>query len=201
MIKRIQDDGYMLEGSSGMNHLQAQAALMMDRALFMPNGIWIENEMISYPRTENFHFVLMAVPAFESGIKRYMQISYEQIMIPRGAKNTDAAAKVLRFLYSDESVKIFAEKSNGVIPLVHALELGKPYMDDAVSQMYAMLENDTITAYLPSFLSTSTASTTIVSEQILSIFANKVLQEGESIQDWAEEIKILFSTLRNKSGG
>ncbi len=38
------DEGYILPGTVALNHTQSQQELMMDHALFLPVGTWIESE-------------------------------------------------------------------------------------------------------------------------------------------------------------
>lgn len=188
-VKRICDDGYLLNGSFEMNHLQSQAAVLLDKALFIPNGIWIQNEMHNYPRTEGFAFGLAAVPVFSGEIAPCVQISYEQMTIPEGAKNPEFAKEFLRFLYSDESVKIFAERANGVFPLTNALDIGKPYMDAAVYNMYSILEDGSVTAYMPAFVNAPSSGAVTARDRILMTFAGQVLQNGQTVEAWAENMK------------
>ncbi|MGI8483890.1 MAG: extracellular solute-binding protein, partial [Thermomicrobiales bacterium] len=44
-LYQLADRGYMLEGSSGLTHTEAQAEWLQDKAAFYPCGNWLENEM------------------------------------------------------------------------------------------------------------------------------------------------------------
>jgi N-acetylglucosamine transport system substrate-binding protein len=197
-VRRIVAEGNTLSGSFAMNHLQAQAAWMMDKALFIPNGTWIQNEMSNYDRTADFSFALTAAPGFDKAGTRYVQISYEQMMIPVGAKNPEFAKEFLRFLYSDVSVRLFAEKASSVFPLKNALETVKPYLAPEVYAMYALLENDRQETFLPSFAGTLSDSVS-ASELIMADFASSVLQNGQTVAAWAEGMEARFAELRGTS--
>ena len=113
-IARIARDGYLMEGTVALNHTQSQADMMMGKALFITNGTWMENEMADAPREEGFEFALVAPPIFNKGDDRYILASYEQFSIPAHAENIELAKEFIRFLYTDESVKLFGEKVGGV---------------------------------------------------------------------------------------
>lgn len=187
---------YLLDGSFEMNHLQSQASLLEDKALFIPNGIWIQNEMYYYPRTEGFQFGLAAPPVFSSDTTPCVQVSYEQMSIPKGAHNPETAKDFLRFLYSDESVRIFAKKANGVFPLTRALELEKPYMDADVYTLYSILEDGKVTAFMPAFVNALSSGTVTARDRVLVSFADQVLQGEQTVEVWAENMKQQFSRLK-----
>lgn len=48
-IQKIAADGYLMEGTVALNHTQSQTDMMMNKALFIPNGNWMEGEMKDAP--------------------------------------------------------------------------------------------------------------------------------------------------------
>ncbi len=195
MIKRITDEGYLLEGTLDMSHLQSQAAFLKDQALFIPNGTWIQNEMYGAERTEGFTFSIAAVPVFHRGDPHYVQVSYEQLSIPANAKNPALAKEFLRFLYSDESLRLFAEHADGVLSLSQGLEAARPYLSPDIAEMYALLDSPNVRTYLNEFVNARASSPVSVNEVLLSSFANCVLKEGMSLADWCPLIQQQLTTL------
>ena len=57
-IQKIAADGYLMEGTVALNHTQSQTDMMMNKALFIPNGNWMEGEMKDAPRADGFEFGL-----------------------------------------------------------------------------------------------------------------------------------------------
>ena len=92
-----------------------QQAVIDGKALFMPNGDWIVNEMEKTTPEKGFHWGLMPLPALKEGGDRYVASMTEQVWIPKQAKNADAAKEFLNFIYSDKGVEIMAKYGN-VVP-------------------------------------------------------------------------------------
>ena len=91
-----------------------QQAILDGKALFMPNGDWVVNEMKD-TTPEDFHWGLMPLPAKEAGGERFVGSMTEQVWIPKQAKNVDDAKEFLKFIYSDEGVQIMQESGN-IVP-------------------------------------------------------------------------------------
>ncbi len=48
-MAKIGTDGYLMDGTVALNHTQSQTDMMMNKALFIPNGNWMEGEMADAP--------------------------------------------------------------------------------------------------------------------------------------------------------
>ena len=129
-IQKIAADGYLMEGTVALNHTQSQTDMMMNKALFIPNGNWMEGEMKDAPRADGFEFGLTVAPALKEGDQHYVMTSVEQFSIPANAKNPELAKEFLRFLYTEDSVKLFAEKAGGIYALKNATEWSKDYVTE-----------------------------------------------------------------------
>lgn len=134
-IQKISTGGYLMEGTVALNHTQSQTDMMMNKALFIPNGNWMEGEMKDAPRADNFEFGLTTAPSLQAGDSRYVMTSVEQFSISATAKNPELAKEFLRFLYTEESVKLFAEKAGGIYALKNATEWSKDYVTEGVYSM------------------------------------------------------------------
>ena len=87
---------------------QNQQLILDNKALFIPNGTWLVNEMAEAPRADGFQWGMCALPGGGSGTSA----SYcwmEQAWIPAQAPNLDAAKQFVAFLYSDKAAEIFAK--------------------------------------------------------------------------------------------
>ncbi|MGO4373824.1 extracellular solute-binding protein [Paenibacillus sp. MCAF20] len=107
------------------------------------NGSWMENEMKDSPREDGFEFGMIPVPVFNKGDERYILSSYEQFSIPLKAKNPELAKEFLKFLYTEESVLLFAKKANGTFALKGAQELSRNYLTPGVYEMFSAYEGAT----------------------------------------------------------
>ena len=79
-------------------------------------------------------FGLTCAPVLDDGETRYVMSSVEQFEIPANAKNPELAKSSSRFLYTEDSVKLFAEKANGIYALKKANEMVKGIVSDGVLQ-------------------------------------------------------------------
>lgn len=92
-----------------------QQLLLDDKVLFMPNGSWIVGEMAATTPAD-FKWGMTAYPSFTAGGEQYAWSFFEQIWIPKSAKNIEAAKDFIAFLYSDKAAEIFS-KSTAVQPI------------------------------------------------------------------------------------
>lgn len=90
------------------DYLLNQQLVLDDRAIFMPNGNWVIGEMDGASCAEGFEWGFMALPAVKKGGERAAYSFFEQIWMPKEAKNQEIGKAFLAFLYSDEAADIFA---------------------------------------------------------------------------------------------
>lgn len=88
---------------------EAQIAWLQGDAFLMPNGTWLEGEMLA-DTPDDFEMKMFAYPTMES---EHDNISYvyvdSNMLIPKDAKNKDAAYEFIRFMYQDEWQQRYAE--------------------------------------------------------------------------------------------
>ena len=124
----IAQKGYLLPGSVNMNHMQSQSALLQGKALFIPTGTWIEDEMKDAARESGFQFGFLAPPVFKEGDQQYAEHWQDNMYIPAKAKNTELAKELIRYQYTDDSVKLNAKLTKNVTAVKNGAELAKPYI-------------------------------------------------------------------------
>lgn len=139
-IQKISTDGYLLEGTLSMNHTQAQSEMMMDRALFITCGSYIVGEMADAPRTEGFQFGICAPPVLKEGQQPSISATVNSLAIPKDAKNPDLAIEFLRFIYSEESIKLMADKADAVVAVKQGLGIAGDYLSDDLKSIYEIYD-------------------------------------------------------------
>lgn len=144
-IARIGTDGYLMEGTVALDHTQAQSEWLMGKAVFHPNGSWVEGEMQDAPREEGFEYGFCSAPVLNEGDDKYVYTQVEEMWIPAAAKNIDLAKEFLAFQYSDEAIALNAELAHGVPPVKGAAELLEGQVSDAVLASYQLFDQ----GYLP----------------------------------------------------
>ncbi len=196
VFAKISKDGYLMDGTVALNHTQAQTDMMLGKALFIVNGNWMENEMKDSPREKGFEFGMIPVPVFNAGDERFVLSSYEQFSIPAKAKNPELAKEFLKFLYTDESVKLFAEKSNGAYALKDAKELSKPYLTTGVYEMFSAY--DGATTLLQNWQALPKGSKVNVSDELFKNTVTPVMNGKMTTDQWMDNVEKAFAQIRSE---
>ncbi|SDA43752.1 N-acetylglucosamine transport system substrate-binding protein [Lachnospiraceae bacterium G11] len=191
----ISKNGYMLPGTVGMNHTESQSEMMLGKAAFITNGTWMESEMAEAPREEGFEFAMAPTPSMKAGDTHYVLDSCEQFSIPAAAKNPELAKEFLRFLYSDESVKLFAEKAGAVMATKTGRELAKDYISTATYNMYGIYDEPNTASLIMNFEALPENCKINVSDEVfnpmISLFNGEITAE-----EWAESVEAAFAQIR-----
>ena len=194
-FERMADDGYILPGTVALNHTQSQQEQMMGKAIFIPCGTWIESEMSDAPRTDGYEFAMAPAPVMKDGDTRYVSVAMETMSIPAAAKNPELAKEFLRFLYTDDAIKLFAEKANGVGPTKDATEMVKDMISDSMYNMYGIFNEEGVVAIVPSFdVQAQGSKIDLVGE--LWNPASDVVNGTMTAEEWAESIEDAFAQIR-----
>lgn len=189
-IQKIGTEGYLMNGTVALNHTQSQTDMMMNKALFIPNGNWMEGEMADSPRADGFEFGLWTAPTLEADDESFVMTSVEQFSIPAKAQNPEMAKEFLRFLYTDESVKLFAENSNGIYALKDATELSKGIVSDGVYNMNSVYENGTSMVF--GFAALPEGSKVVPHDRVFKVMTD-IMNGDLSAEDWATGIEASFT--------
>ncbi|MHA3065119.1 carbohydrate ABC transporter substrate-binding protein [Lacticaseibacillus saniviri] len=97
------------------NYKKNQQLILDNKALFMPNGTWVVDEMKDAPRAKGFEWGFAALPGVKAN-DQYAYTYFEQIWVPKAAKNKALAKKFVAFMYSDKAAKDFL-KGGAVQPI------------------------------------------------------------------------------------
>ena len=196
-IEKIKTGGYLMDGSTGLNHTQSQSEMMLGKALFIPNGTWIENEMKDAPREneENFEFALLPGLKLNADDPDFVSTSIEQLSIPKNAKNPEAAKEFIRFIYTDDSVRLFGEKAQGMIAVKGATDLVKEYFTPGMNNMFSVLSDESVTTYSPAY-QTSPANAKFNKNMIYENGLLPVLNGEMDAEAWAAFTEKGFASLR-----
>ncbi|WP_329041418.1 N-acetylglucosamine/diacetylchitobiose ABC transporter substrate-binding protein [Streptomyces sp. NBC_00178] len=104
--------GYILKGTPGLTHIQSQTEWTKGKALFIPNGSWVENE--AAPTTpDDFKMMVGAPSSLDSSDKLPFGTIWasggEPFVVPAKAKNPEGAMEQLRIMLSEDSSKNFTK--------------------------------------------------------------------------------------------
>jgi len=137
-MAKIGREGYLMPGTAGLSHTQSQSDFLMGKALFIPCGDWIVNEMKDAPREPGFSFGMTFGLIIQASQQKYVPSSLERWSIPKAAKNIPLAKEFIKFLYTRKSVESFAKNAGGVFAVKDAAEIGKQYLSEGVYNMNAV---------------------------------------------------------------
>ncbi|MFC9242824.1 N-acetylglucosamine/diacetylchitobiose ABC transporter substrate-binding protein [Streptomyces sp. NPDC057136] len=104
---------YFLEGSQGLTHIQSQTAWNKGKAVFIPNGSWVENEAAS---TTPKDFGMAVGALFDGGADDKMPAASlraepsEPFIVPSKGKNPAGGMEMLRIMLSKKHAQNFATK-------------------------------------------------------------------------------------------
>lgn len=196
-IAKLGTNGYLMEGTTGLNHTQSQTGMMLGKALFIVNGSWMENEMKDSPREEGFQFGMIPVPVFNKGDERFILSSYEQFSIPLKAKNPELAKLFLKFLYTEESIALFAEKSNGAYALKGAQELSRNYLTPGVYEMFSAYEG--ATAIIQEWKIYSNHSNDDIRNHLFKNAVTPIMTGKITTEQWMDQVEKAFAHFRSEN--
>jgi N-acetylglucosamine transport system substrate-binding protein len=98
--------GYVLQGSSGLDHIRAQTAWTEGKAVFIPNGSWVENE--ARPTTPpGFRMAVGPNPAPHRTPAAVWAEAGEPYVVPANARNPAGGMELLRIMLGRRSARNF----------------------------------------------------------------------------------------------
>lgn len=150
-IYQLAERGYLLEGWEGLDHVQSQNEWLQGRAVFLPCGTWLENEMKdSIP--ENFNMVLAPTPSLPGDQIPFTGIfagGGEPYMVPSQGANVQGGKEWLRLLFSIEGGRNFSELTRSLSTVIgsgEGLDLGTAFASTQEA-ITAAGENTYVTRY------------------------------------------------------
>ncbi len=135
-LKQLVDAGFFHSSSVGLSAFDAQSTWLNRKAFFIPNGLWLENEMEGKIPSD---FVMRyTVPSLnKAGEKQVICTSASQFGIAQNAKNKAAALDFARFMYTEESLRTVVEQTKS--PVAVEVDLDGVKMTDASIHVQGVL--------------------------------------------------------------
>lgn len=197
LVAKLGSGGYLLPNTTGIDHTTAQTAVMNGSALFVPCGSWIVGEMADITgeavNGKDFAWGFAPVPAMDGTTDKYLMSSVEEVYIPAASENVEAAKDFLAFLYSDEAIKLNAEKTGGIPPVVGATDLTKDILDPMVLSTFQAFDN----GYKPYIGGFATVDSEIVPKKEFYGHVNAVVDGKETTDDWVAACVKLSNDVRD----
>lgn len=189
-------DNGLMKGTVALNHTQSQTSFLQGKAMFIPNGTWFEDEMKDAPREDGFQFGFLGVPAFESGQHPSALTSVEQMVIPAKAKNPELAKEFLKYLYTEKSVKLNAEKAKGVLAVTGAPDLVKDTLTETTYNIYKAVDSGMI-AVNGAFKAVAKGSKYNVYDEVYKPISS-IMSKQLTLDEYGEKMYKLYSEVRDE---
>ncbi|MEV0605367.1 N-acetylglucosamine/diacetylchitobiose ABC transporter substrate-binding protein [Polymorphospora rubra] len=122
---QIVKDGFILDGSPGLDHVQSQTAWCQGQAAFISCGSWLESEQKKVT-PEGFNMAVAPTPSLGAGDK----LPYEAIrgtagepfMVPAKGKNVAGGLEYLRVMLSMKGAQDFTRKVSSLTVVAGSTE-------------------------------------------------------------------------------
>jgi len=132
-LYQLAEKGYMLEGSEGLTHTEAQAEWLQGKAVFYPCGNWLENEMKDLI-PEAFNMVVQPTPPLAEGgpigYEGTATYSGQPFTVPAQANHPEGGMEMIRMLVSKKNATFFSEYAHALTTVAGAgddLDLGTAF--------------------------------------------------------------------------
>lgn len=186
----------LMNGTVALDHTQSQTSFMQGDAMFIPNGNWFEGEMEEAPREDGFEFGFLGVPTFDANDPLLALTSVEQMYIPKEAANPDLAKEFLKFMYSEESIKLNGELAKAAMAVNGSADIVKEYLTESTynvynaveSGMYAMSGN-----FAPVPTGVNVEPREVLFDQVASVMNKEMTKE-----EWAEKMHEVYTKVAEK---
>ncbi|KAA0965579.1 carbohydrate ABC transporter substrate-binding protein [Sporosarcina sp. ANT_H38] len=194
--KIAKEDNALMNGTVALDHTQSQTSFMQGKAMFIPNGNWFEGEMAEAPREDGFEFGFLGIPTFNDNDPLLALNSIEQMYIPKGAANPELAKEFLKFMYTEENVKLNGELTKASMAIVGAADLVADYLSESSYNVFKAVESGMYSMsgnFAPVPTGVNVDPREVLFDQVASI-----MNDDMTIQEWADKMYDVYSKVAEK---
>lgn len=112
----MRDKGFIDKGAVALNHTDSQIQFLQHKDAFIPNGLWLPNEMAK-DTPEGFEFGYIPSITQAPGGKYVANPYTSPMAIAAKAKNPEAAKAFLQLIYTKKAAIEWAEKTGAIMNL------------------------------------------------------------------------------------
>ncbi|ASK62194.1 carbohydrate ABC transporter substrate-binding protein [Virgibacillus phasianinus] len=189
-------DNALMNGTVALDHTQSQTAFMQGKAMFIPNGSWFEGEMENAPREDGFEFGFLGVPTFDKEDPLLALNSIEQVYIPKGAKNPELAKEFLRFMYTEESIKLNGELAKASMAIDGASDLVKEYLTESSYNVFKAVESGMYS--ISGNFAPVPKGVNVNPREVLFSQAASIMNGEMTTQEWADKMYGVYKEVQEK---
>ena len=115
--QELASKGYLLEGSQALTHTQSQTYWAQGKAVFIPCGGWLENELGDIA-PKDLGMTMVPVPGLSKDDKEPFETVTGgpggALIVPAKAKNPQGAMELLRIIISKQCMRNFTQLTNSL---------------------------------------------------------------------------------------
>lgn len=134
-------DNAILNGTLALNHIQSQVEWLNGKAAFIPNGLWLENEM-SGSIPPDFEMAYIPSLIQDKGQKYVICAYTNRLCLASQGKNPEAAKAWLAFLYRENIMRRFTEITG--IPMAYKMDLSDSNVSEKVKNVQKWIADPNI---------------------------------------------------------
>ncbi|MFC5652271.1 extracellular solute-binding protein [Paenibacillus solisilvae] len=113
-VTEMNQKGYLSKKAMALNHTDSQNQWLQHKAIFIPSGLWLENEMKKFA-PEGFDYGFIPSVTQDAGGK-FVAVPYtNEIGIAKQAKNPEAAKAFLQFVFTKQNAVHWAETTGALM--------------------------------------------------------------------------------------
>lgn len=113
-VQKMQEAGFIDKGFAALNHTQSQMNFLLHKNAYIPVGFWLPNEM-KKDVPDDFKFGFIPSPMNDAGQPMAVVPDLRPLAIAKKAKNPTAAKAFVKFAFSKEHAKTFAESTGAMM--------------------------------------------------------------------------------------
>lgn len=141
-FEEIADMGAYSEGTVALNHIQSQIQWLNHKAVLIPNGLWLENEMKS-DIPEGFKMRYNPGVMQNADQEQTIVVTTSNIGVASDGDNKEAALEFIRFMYQDKYMKRFAQVTGS--PIATDVDLSDTELSDSAIYAQSVMNDEKYT--------------------------------------------------------
>jgi N-acetylglucosamine transport system substrate-binding protein len=156
-LYQLYEKGFIMPGTAGLTHIQSQAAWLAGKAVFIPDGSWVQNEMtVNGVIPSTFDMVVAPTPSVTGNDKiPFSSISNyagENLIVPAKGKNAAGGKELMRMLLSKKVAAEFTQLTKNLTIVNDAVEgLSVAETDSSLKSQVQWIKATTEQVTFPSF--------------------------------------------------
>lgn len=194
--KIANEENALMNGTVALDHTQSQTSFMQGKAMFIPNGNWFEGEMAEAPREDGFEFGFLGVPTFNAKDPLLALNSVEQMYIPKDAKNPELAKEFLRFMYSEENIKLNGELTKASMAVIGASDIVAEYLSESSYNVFKAVESGMYS--MSGNFAPVPAGVNVDPREVLFDQVASIMNKEMTVQEWADKMYEVYSKVEEK---